>query len=458
MPNFEAILTQNSELILKKNSEAVSNIKEWFGHYRPDHFNQSVLEDMRQRLSRRGVSLYSFQQDYLPILYEILQISVERGWTRTLPPLFSYEVEPAIFSEQGPLWIEEFQSQASPKTTHRYRLVLERDLLPYFGAWDLCALDGATVKQYEQKYLAQNRSKSCFQYQSRVLYLTLDFYVAGKIQEDIELTEALREADTSYLYLKDVVGQWRRQADKSVSKKELQAISNYILPLLGLSNLKTYNPRRLERYRRELARRGLGESIFQQHLEILNRIKDFAERQGFLEEKPVLENPERGRFSKPHTVTDQARQKIRLISEEDIGGIILRLAMEMGLRNEEIRTLKWSAIHFEERYVEVDGRRVPIPDDLCCALMRLAVQQGQYGYVILTSTTKQGPVSMPFLYLAARRTLKRYGLPELRLYDLRSSYIIDLLRHKTPEETAGQCGYTNLEELLMRYGAYLPGK
>lgn len=458
MINFDTILAQNPELMSEKAPEAVSNIKEWFGHYRPDHFDQSVLEDMRQRLSRRGVSLYSFQQDYLPVLYEIMQISVEMGKCKTLPPLFSYEVEPAIFSEQGPLWMEAFQSQASPQTVKRYRLVLERDLLPHFGTWDLCALDGAAVEQYEQEYLAQARSKSCFQYQSRILYLTLDFYIAGKIQEDAELTEALRETDNSYLYLKDVAGQWRRQSDSPISEKDLQSLSHYILPLLGLSNLKTYNPRRLERYRRELARRGLGETVFQQHLEILNQIKEFAEQQGLLDEKPLLENPERGRFSNPHGVTDLARKKIQLISEEDPGGMILRLALEMGLRNEEIRMLKWPAIHFEDRYAEVDGRRVPIPEDLCHTLIRLAVQQGQSGYVILTATTKQGPVSMPYIYRSASKVLKRYGLLDLRLYDLRSSYIIDLLQYKTPEETARQCGYTNPAELLMRYGAYLPEK
>lgn len=458
MINFEAILTQHSQLLSEQNPAAVSNIKEWFGHYRPDHFNQSVLEDMRQRLSRRGVSLYSFQQDYLPVVYEILQVSEEQGALKTLPPLFSYEVEPAIFSVQGPLWMAAFQDQASPQTARRYRLVLERDLLPYFGKWDLCALDGASVERYEQEYLAQARSKSCFQYQSRILYLTLDFYVAGKIQEDAELTEALRATDTSYLYLKDVAGQWRRQLEAPISEQDQQSLTNYILPLLGLSNLKTYNPRRLERYRRELARRGLGETVFQRHLEILNQIKAFAEKRSLLDEKPVLQNPERGRFSKPHEVTDFARKKIQLISEEDTGGMILRLALEMGLRNEEIRTLKWEAIHFEDRYAQVDGRRVPIPEDLCHSFIRLAVQQGQSGYVILTSTTKQGPMSMPALYRSASRTLKRYGLPDLRLYDLRSSYIIHLLQHKTPEETAQLCGYDNPEELLIRYSAYLPEK
>lgn len=458
MNDFGGILTQNPAITAGKDPAAVSNIKEWFGHYRPDHFNQSVLEDMRQRLSRRGVSLYSFQRDYLPVLYEILQTSVELGKLKTLPPLYSYAVGPAVFSQQGPLWMEAFQSHASPQTARRYRLVLERDLLPYFGTWDLCALDGAAVEAYEQAYLAQARSKSCFQYQSRILFLTLDFYVANQIQADTELTEALQAADTSYLYLKDAAAQWRSQPDGPVSEEERQMLANYILPLLGLSNLKTYNPRRLERYRRELARRGLGESVFQRHLEVLNRIKRFSERQRLLEEKPVLENPKRGRFSKPHAVTPFAREKIQLIPEEDPCGIILRLSLEMGLRNEEIQSLKWTDIWFEERTAQVDGRKVPIPEDLCHLLIRLAVRQGQSGYVVVSPSTNEGPVSMPSLYRSASRGLKRYGLSNLRLHDLRSSYIIDLLQRRAPEEVAEQCGYPKLEELLMRYGAYLPEK
>ena len=455
MQNFTAILQAYPEIGRTNGQTAVSDILKWFGHYRPDHFDQAALEDVRQRLSRRGVSLYTFQQEYLPVLYDILQRCVEDGELKTLPPLFSYEVGPAIFSQEGPLWLQEFEKQASPQTARRYQLVLERDLLPYFGTWDLCRLDGTAVKQYEQEYLEQGRSSSCFQYQGRILYLTLDHYIEKMIQADAELSEALQAHDTSFLYLKDVVGQWRREAEGHVNEQEQQILSKYILPLLGLSNLRKYNSRRLARYRRELARRGLGDPVFQQHLELLNRIKSFAEQRGFLEAHPTLENPERGRFSNPHPVTAGAREKIMLIPDEDYGGIILRLALEMGLRNEEIRMLKWKEIHFEGRYAEVSGRHVPIPEDLGRLLIRLAMGQGAEGYVVLTAATRQGPISMPSLYRTASRTLKRYGISDLRLYDLRSSYIIDLLQRKTPAEAAAQCGYSRPEDLMMRYGAYL---
>ena len=56
----------------------------------------------------------------------------------------------------------------------------------------------------------------------------------------------------------------------------------------------------------------------------------------------------------------------------------------------------------------------------------------------------------------ARKTFLRYGLRDLRLYDLRSSYIINLLQKMPVENVAEQCGYSNMEELQMRYGAYLP--
>ena len=37
-----------------------------YGHYRLDYFDQAALEDMRQRLSRKGVSFHQFCGDYLP--------------------------------------------------------------------------------------------------------------------------------------------------------------------------------------------------------------------------------------------------------------------------------------------------------------------------------------------------------------------------------------------------------
>ena len=456
--NFETILRTQPELTTGKDPQAVSHIKKWFGHYRPDHFDQATLEDMRQRLSRRGVSLYSFQRAYLPILYEILQACAAEGELDALPPLFSYEMEPALLQEWGPLWAESFQNSgsATPQTVKRYRLVLERDLIPYFGGRDLCDLNGAEVEAYEREYLAQGRSKSCFQYQSRILYLTLDYYVSQQIQADEELTDALQARDTSYLYLKDVVTQWRKRPDCRLSSEEQQILSDYILPLLGLSNLKKYTSRRLARYRRELSRRGLSDSVFQRHLELLNQIKYFAEAAGLLGEKPTLENPKRGRFSNPHPVDPTAREKILLIPEDDPGGVILRLSLEMGLRNEEIRALKWPDVHLDERWAQVDGRRVPIPDGLCSLLHHRAVREGNAGYVVLTSATREGPISMQSLYVTARKTLRRYGLTDLRLYDLRSSYIIHLLRQIGPERTAAQCGFDKTEDLLMRYGAFLP--
>ena len=455
MVRFETIMTSNPDRFQEYDPEALSQISQWFGHYRPDHFDQNALEDLRRRLSRRGISLYTFQQDYLPILYELLQDSIETGHLKSLPPLFSYEVEPASFAQWAPLWMEEFAQQNAPQTVARYRLVLERDLLPCFRDQDLCALDGREVAEYEQNYLSQGRSKSCFQYQSRILYLTLDHYVAQKIQEDTELAEALEACDTSYLYVKDVAVQWSRQSS-NLSQEDQKILSNYILPLLGLSNLKAYNPRRMARYRRELARRGLGEPVFQRHLVLLNQIKDFAEHSGLLAEKPALENPKRGRFSNPHTVGEAEREKILLIPDNDRGGLILRLALEMGLRNEEIRTLRWSDIHLDTSSAEVDGRCIPIPENFCQKLRRLAGGSGKTGYVILNTATESGPISMPALYRSARKTFLRYGLRDLRLYDLRSSYIINLLQKMPVENVAEQCGYSNVEELQMRYGAYLP--
>ena len=43
MVRFETIMTSNPDRFQEYDPEALSQISQWFGHYRPDHFDQNAL-------------------------------------------------------------------------------------------------------------------------------------------------------------------------------------------------------------------------------------------------------------------------------------------------------------------------------------------------------------------------------------------------------------------------------
>lgn len=135
--------------------------------------------------------------------------------------------------------------------------------------------------------------------------------------------------------------------------------------------------------------------------------------------------------------------------------LILRLALQMGLRNEEIRMFQWDDIHWDEGWAEIDGRNVPIPADLADTLHRLAVENGGHGYVILTARKKLSPISMSYLIIAAQKSFRRYGMEHIRLNDLRNDYVIRLLQSMSPEEAAKQSGFDDMKEFTARYVDFL---
>ena len=74
-------------------SDALSSLLSLAGHYRIDRLQQPVVEDLRQRLSRRGVSLAAFRRDYLPILHAFVAYGVSLGSPKVAPDLFGYQLD-----------------------------------------------------------------------------------------------------------------------------------------------------------------------------------------------------------------------------------------------------------------------------------------------------------------------------------------------------------------------------
>lgn len=455
--DFLSVVKQNQNLLQQAQlNDSVQILLHFYGHYRPDHFDQNVLEDLRQRLLRRGISLNTFAQSCLPFLRDLISYSKQIGLITKIPTLFHYHLKPATVSEIAPSWIQAFQTNSSEKTAHRYQLLLTRDLLPYFSDFNLLDIDQKLIDTFQEQYLSSGKSMSCFQYYPRILYLIVDFYVAQEIKQDYELVAKIRQEDTSQLFLRTVIQLWLQENSSSLSSETETDISKYILPILGQSDLKCYNIRRLQRYQRELAKRGAGEDVFNRHLALLNELIHFAVQKGLLDCRGSLTAPKRGRIAKPHLPDSYTIEKIKNSGVAFPDAVILRLALQMGLKNEEIQSLKWSNIDWEKKTVSVSNRTIPIPDDLWRTLQHLASQNGAEGYIVLTAHKKTGPVSMIYLYSAAKKVLTKLNIQDLRLSDLRSFYIVEQLQHHTPDTVTKLCGFPNTETLLQKYADYLP--
>ena len=424
------------------------------GHYRLDHFDQEVLEDMRQRLSRKGVSLNEFRSRHLNVIYTILQESLKQGWIRKLPPLFSYDLPEVFPADYAGQWLDDYQDKSSPATFARYGRLLRRELLPRFGQTDLRDLNGEMVARFKAEYLAAGGKESGFLFLPRILYLILDFVVEQAIAEAPNSAE-LDSRNGKPLWLKDVARQWLNAAmepDKTDVQREIEEI---MLPLIGWTDLRKMGQRKLRDYKNLLARNGYGSQVFRSQVKLLDRIQNYAMEQKLIESVPKVRAPKRKRMVGLNRLRTEDAAALMDDQSENPDLVILHLAWQLGLKNREICSLKWADLDLENRKAFVSGRIIPIPDGFVPLLGSLKQCGGGHGFVVLSAQKKMSPVSIAYIDKAAKKILCRHGLEKLTLEDLRSDYAIRLLQDHTPKEAAKQCGYQDSAEFSARFVDYI---
>lgn len=427
------------------------------GHYRMDRLNQLVIEDLRQRLARSGVSLLEFRGTYLPLLRSALARGVALGSPKNSPVLFDYRLPPLPFNEAYSPWMEQFAANHQAETARRYQRIIEMYLLSYFQDADLRALDKAALDAYRAYFLDRGWSASSFRLHSQILYGIIDFHVGQALDA---CGMAAPPKAPSFL-LKDTAQRWLASLEE---KSESQAIAHirsqldtYILPILGLSDLRKFNQRRIRDYRAALARRGAGTAVLQEHVEILNQILQYAVQNGLLKFAPHLSTPLNPAGITPENRPDSARLSRVIHADTHLADVLaIRLAWQLGLRQDEIRLLRWSDLELDAAVAHINGRVIPICTDLLSYLIPRAGKPDHY--VIFTAHSKQiQPISLPYLYRLCRDLLARFGLDGVTLTDLRNDYIVHLLESGySPEEAATLCGISDVAAFCRRFVNFLP--
>lgn len=116
----------------------------------------------------------------------------------------------------------------------------------------------------------------------------------------------------------------------------------------------------------------------------------------------------------------------RLLEEEkdSAAGLLLRLAWLQGLTREEIETLTWQEVHLPEGVIALPDREVPLCPEMSAYLQLRFRQTQSLSPFVLISDQRKEKFSPESISRLARTTLKRGGLAEVRLKDLRHDFIL----------------------------------
>lgn len=398
------------------------------GHYRLDRMTQPVLEDLRQRLARKGVSLDDFRQIYLPYIKELLKAGVASGSLGEVPRLFDYDLPPLPFRACCPPWLEDFSARYAKATVVRYQGIIKRFLAVYWGDTDLRGLDGPAMDAYRRYYLEQRGgAPSLFPSHTAILYSMLDFYVSNAVAEFEQASPP--PAEGKPLPLKDVAPYWLESLPETTPaalKETYKAhLEQFILPILGLSDLRRFSPRRIRDYQTALKRSG-GAPFFQTHVDILNQILRYAAKNNLMDAIPALRAPQKRQLRETHPEPPSIppRDRMMEVINSDPSGLdvlIVRLAWQLGLFSDEIRFLKWSQLDLAAKTAHVSGREIPIPDELCAYLSKRRGTASDDSYVV-SSKAHPNPYSSGYIFRLVKELLWRFELGYLSFEEVRQDY------------------------------------
>ena len=398
------------------------------GHYRVDRVTQPVLEDLRQRLSRKGVSLTDFRQIYLPYIKRLLNAGVANGSLSEIPRFFDYDLPPLPFRACYPPWLEDFSAHYAKATAVRYQGIIRRYLNAYWGDTDLRDLDGPAVEAYRRYYLEQrDGAPSLFSSHTAILYSILDFYVARAIAERGQ--DSLPPPKEKPLLLKEVAPYWLESLPETTPtalRETYKAhLERHILPILGQSDLRKFNPRRISDYQIALKRHG-GAPFFQTHVDILNQILRYAAEKGLMDAIPALRVPKKRqpRVTHPEPPSIPPYDRMMEVINSDpsgLGVLVVRLAWQLGLFSDEIRFLKWSQLDLAAKTAHVSGREISIPDELCSYLSKRRGAASDDSYVVSTAAHPE-PYDSGYIFRLTKELLWRFGLGHLTFEEVRQDY------------------------------------
>lgn len=125
-----------------------------------------------------------------------------------------------------------------------------------------------------------------------------------------------------------------------------------------------------------------------------------------------------------------AMERILQSNRDNAVGAILRLAWQAGLLREEIQTLTWAQIDFQDRRIVLPDREVPLEEELAAWLEELRRERNRTSEAVVLSDRDRKPLTPQSISRLVRGALDKEGQTAVRLIDLRHDYVLrQLARH-----------------------------
>ena len=177
----------------------------------------------------------------------------------------------------------------------------------------------------------------------------------------------------------------------------------------------------------ELKKAGLKTPTIRRYLSTLSSLFSFAERSGWLAQNPIL------RFDKRSL--PEARPRTRFLSRDEYRRLLgspgpylrplIEMAVETGMRLEELLSLKWEQVDLERREVRLvvtksnRPRVVPLSERAVAVLVAMGGNPGASPYVFINSAKGE---RYRTIQRGFRSACRRAGLEDLRFHDLRHTF------------------------------------
>lgn len=127
---------------------------------------------------------------------------------------------------------------------------------------------------------------------------------------------------------------------------------------------------------------------------------------------------------------EEVMRRILQQNPDNAVGAILRLAWQAGLLREEIQTLTWAQIDFQDRRIVLPDREVPLEEELADWLETLRRERNRSSEAVVLSDRDRKPLTPQSISRLVRGALDKEGQTKVRLIDLRHDYVLrQLARH-----------------------------
>ena len=177
----------------------------------------------------------------------------------------------------------------------------------------------------------------------------------------------------------------------------------------------------------ELKKARLKTPTIRRYLATLSSLLSFAERSGWVLQNPILHLDKRA--------LPEAQPRTRFLSRDEYRRLLvassphlrplIEMAVETGMRLEELLSLKWEQVDLERREVRLvvtkskRPRMVPLSDNAVAVLVAGTRDHRASTYVFINSATGE---RYRTIKRAFRTACRRAGLEDLRFHDLRHTF------------------------------------